>query len=185
MSRAARVRAIAPAAVVVLAIVAGCSRDRSPRPRVRAVGTIVVDGIALDDPRGWTAEVDRVRSSAGLGALGGAVPLADLERGLTVTRRPHTRIIEVSVALADELASRRACDATVQAYLSARLRPDPSDPVTLLRAELERQRATLVEDDPAQVAAYQRTLERLRTVDLASGEPIAVRVLDPCALAPR
>lgn len=163
-------------------------------PRHRATGTLVRSGVDADDQARWATELALLRSGAvlddvvrALSERGVTLTADELRRGVSARRVKDARLIEVSVALADRLLAREACNQLQQSYLARRLDGAGAVSATERKAAMtavDELRAQLVASDgkdPAMAAKYDLAVQRARELELSRGElRNDVLILDAC-----
>lgn len=171
---------------------AGCEREarQPPRPAFRAVGTLILDGIAPDDAA-WATELELIRSQRLLAAVsrrlaerGPAPELEPLRRGLTATRRGESRVIEVSLAHDEGPLAETACNLVLEAYIELRIAADRDATLEAAAAhadELDQLERSSPPGSPARLQ-HEKAVH-LAEQQLADRAPRRdVRVLDRCQL---
>lgn len=169
--------------VVVAAVVAvACQRkQRRPEGRFRAVGTIVLDGLAADDTAGWGTEAEVLVSRAvildvveELRRNGTELDPELLRRAASARRRPDTRILELTVRLDDARLAADTCNMLLETYLDrrffrARAGADMRQKQLVAQLdELEAARRADAGRDPVTDELYRTTVSRLAEVELSA-----------------
>jgi len=183
--------------VAVAVGAAACQRTRrAPEGRFRAVGTVVLDGVAADDRAGWGTEAEILVSRAAILEVIEKLRLNHTEldpellrRGASARRRPDTRILELTVRLDDARLATVACNLLLDGYLDRRLgraHASMDDLERQLSNQLDGLRAALGADagpDPVADQLYRTTLARLAEVQLsARAIERDAHVLDACSV---
>jgi hypothetical protein len=163
----------------MIAVCGACRDDTAPK--YVAVGTLVHDGLAEGDQTAWAKEMEVVKR---LGPHEG--------RGVAVTRRGDSRLIDVSVTGDDPERTLEACNQVLGQY--ARYRMELRDAAgsaerDALKTRIERLRAELAKapsEPPAVAAAYEQAVSRLRELEVAAGATRNdVHWLDACKVTKR
>ncbi|MCC6995700.1 MAG: hypothetical protein IT370_13910 [Deltaproteobacteria bacterium] len=181
------------ATVTAVAAVACQRKQRGPEGRSRAVGTLVLDGLAADDAAGWGTEAKILVSRAAildvverLRRSGTELDPELLRRAATARRVPDSRILEVSVRLDDAAVAAATCNMLLEAYLDRRLTRARAG-ADLRQKQLVELRAARNGDaglDPVAEELYRTTLGRLAEAQLASRTTQRDGyLLDPCVVA--